>query len=233
LRIWVQPLNLQKEKQILLFSLSSRSEIPPAIVPASFFASFLDFSPKTTLSMLATLLRQVPYFTSEDVDAFVPLWNKQVQVKRNDFLVRQGQVEQHLYFVLSGAFRLYYPTPQEDICVGFAYPNTLLTAFPSLVTQTPSTYCIQALKKSELLAISRTDFYALQEERPVFGTFWRHELEKALMGKMEREIDLQLLDPQQRLDRLLARSPHIFQLVPKKYIASYLRMTPETLSRLK
>ena len=183
--------------------------------------------------MLAALLRQVPYFTEEDIAAFMPLWNKLVQVKRHDFLIREGQVEQHLYFVLSGAFRLYYPTPQEDICVGFAYSNTMITAFPSLVTQTPSTYCIQALKKSELLAISRVDFYALQEERPVFGTFWRHELEKALIGKMEREIDLQLLDPQQRLDRLLARSPHIFQLVPKKYIASYLRMTPETLSRLK
>ncbi|QHL87850.1 cyclic nucleotide-binding domain-containing protein [Nibribacter ruber] len=183
--------------------------------------------------MLASLLRQVPYFSEDDVAVFVPLWKKQVQVKRHDFLIREGQVEQHLYFVLSGAFRLYYPTPEEDICVGFAYANTLITAFPSLVTQMPSTYCIQALKKSELLAISRTDFYALQEERPVFGKFWRHELEKALVGKMEREIDLQLLDPQQRLDRLLARSPHIFQLVPLKYIASYLRMTPETLSRIR
>ncbi|WP_082893607.1 Crp/Fnr family transcriptional regulator [Rufibacter ruber] len=182
--------------------------------------------------MLASLLQQVPYFTPDDIAAFVPLWHKKVTVSRGDFLVREGQVEQHLYFVLSGAFWLYYPTPAENICVGFAYPNTLVTAFPSLVTQQPSTYCIQALRKAELLAITKSDFDTIQEKRPVFGKFWRLELEKALMGKMEREIDLQLLTPEQRLQRLLARSPHIFQLVPRKYIASYLRMTPETLSRI-
>ncbi|WP_192822923.1 Crp/Fnr family transcriptional regulator [Rufibacter sp. LB8] len=182
--------------------------------------------------MLAELLQKVPYFSPDDIAAFVPLWHKQISLNRGDFLVQQGQVEQHLYFVLSGALWLYYPTEQEDICVGFSYPNTLVTAFPSLVTQTPSTYCIQALRKAELLAISKADFEMIQEQRPVFGRFWRQELEKALMGKMEREIDLQLLSPEQRLQRLLQRSPHIFQLVPRKYIASYLRMTPETLSRI-
>lgn len=182
--------------------------------------------------MLASLLKQVPYFSEEDIAAFVPLWSKKITVNRGDFLVREGQVEQHLYFVLSGALWLYYPTQEEDICVGFSYPNTLVTAFPSFVSQTPSTYCIQALRKSELLAITKSDFEQVLEKRPVFAKFWRMELEKALVGKMEREIDLQLLNPEQRLQRLLSRSPHIFQLVPKKYIASYLRMTPETLSRI-
>ncbi|WP_210489581.1 Crp/Fnr family transcriptional regulator [Rufibacter aurantiacus] len=182
--------------------------------------------------MLASLLNQLPLFTPDDVDAFLPLWKKRYTVNRGDFLIREGQVEQHLYFVESGALRLYLPTPEEDICVGFAYPNTLITSFPSLVTQTPSLYCIQALRRSELLAISKTDFDQIQEKRPVFMKFWRMELEKALVGKIEREVDLQLPDPVQRLERLLRRSPHIFQLVPKKYIASYLRMTPETLSRI-
>ncbi|GAB2551542.1 Crp/Fnr family transcriptional regulator [Rufibacter soli] len=182
--------------------------------------------------MLASLLQQVPYFTPEDIAAFLPLWKKRLRVNRSDFLIREGQVEQHLYFVESGTLRLYLPTPHEEICVGFAYPNTLITAFPSLVSQTPSTYCIQALRRSELLAISKTDFDLIQEKRPVFGKFWRMELEKALAGKIEREVDLQLPDPAQRLERLLNRSPHIFQLVPRKYIASYLRMTPETLSRI-
>ncbi|MFC6996291.1 Crp/Fnr family transcriptional regulator [Rufibacter roseus] len=182
--------------------------------------------------MLASLLKQIPYFSEDDIAAFEPLWRKRVTLNRGDFLIREGQVEQHLYFVLSGALWLYYPAQDENICVGFSYPNTLVTAFPSLVSQQPSTYCIQALRKSELLAISKSDFEEIQEKRPIFSRFWRQELEKALVGKMEREIDLQLLNPEQRLQRLLNRSPHIFQLVPRKYIASYLRMTPETLSRI-
>lgn len=183
--------------------------------------------------MLASLLKHVPYFSEEDINAFVPLWRKQIGLRRGDYLIKEGQVEQHLYFVLSGALWLYLPTPAEDICVGFSYPNTLLTAFPSLVCQQPSAYCIQALRKCELLAITKTDFEEIQGKRPVFAKFWRLELEKALVGKIEREVDLQLPDPAQRLQRLLARSPHIFQLVPKKYIASYLRMSPETLSRIR
>ena len=57
--------------------------------------------------------------------------------------------------------------------------------------------------------------------------------ERALLGRIEREIDLLTPSPKERYARLLKRSPHVFQLFPHKYIASYLRMTPETLSRLK
>jgi len=62
---------------------------------------------------------------------------------------------------------------------------------------------------------------------------WRILQEKALLGKIERETELLTFTPEQRVNRLLQRSPHLFQFIPRKYIASYLRMTPETLSRLK
>ncbi|ARS37210.1 Crp/Fnr family transcriptional regulator [Pontibacter actiniarum] len=183
--------------------------------------------------MLHALLQQVPYFTVEDVAAFEPLWKKRVLLNRHAFLIRQGQVEQGLYFVNSGALRIYYPLPDEDICVGFAYPNTLVVSFPSFVDAKPSAYYIQALKKSELLGISKIDFMQLMEERPNIRLFWYEQLEKALLGKIEREVDLLLPEPEQRLQRVMQRSPHLFQHIPRKYIASYLRMSPETLSRLK
>ncbi|CAM3824874.1 hypothetical protein POKO110462_21245 [Pontibacter korlensis] len=52
--------------------------------------------------MLFSLLQQVPYFTPDDIAAFLQLWQKRVQLNRHDFLIRQGQVEQGLYFVISG-----------------------------------------------------------------------------------------------------------------------------------
>ena len=67
---------------------------------------------------------------------------------------------------------------------------------------------------------------------PARANFWRAELEKTLVGRMEHEIDLLLPEPAQRLARLRRRNPGIFQRVPGKYLASYLRMSPETLSRL-
>ncbi|MHC2993719.1 hypothetical protein OB13_19850 [Pontibacter sp. HJ8] len=167
------------------------------------------------------------------MEAFLPLWKKRVKLNQYDFLIRQGQVEQGLYLVMSGALRIYYPLPDEEICVGFGYPHTLLVSFPSFVEGKPSAYYIQALKKSELLGISKADLTQLIEERPNIRRFWYEQMEKALVGKIEREVDLLLPEPAQRLQRVMERSPHLFQHIPKKYIASYLRMSPETLSRLK
>lgn len=183
--------------------------------------------------MLHTLLQQILYFTPEDITAFEPLWKKQVQLNRYDFLIQQGQVEQGLYFVTSGALRIYFPLPDEEICVGFSYPGNLVVSFPSFVDGKPSAYYLQALKKSALLGISKKDFVQLMEARPNTKRFWYEQMEKALVGKIEREVDLLLPEPEQRLQRVMQRSPQLFQHIPRKYIASYLRMSPETLSRLK
>jgi CRP-like cAMP-binding protein len=185
------------------------------------------------LDDLRSLLQQVPYLTPEDVEAFVHGWQKPVRLARHDFLIAPGQVEHHLYFVTEGVLRIFLPVSTEEICVGFGYAGTLLCSFPSFVEGRPSDYAIQALKGSYLLGISRTQVLELIESRPNLSRFWRQEMERAVVGRIEREIDLLLPEPQRRLDRLRARSPHLFQLVPRKYIASYLRMTPETLSRLR
>ncbi|GAA4037443.1 Crp/Fnr family transcriptional regulator [Hymenobacter glaciei] len=185
-------------------------------------------------AMLIALLHQVPGLSPEEIAAFAARWSQPLRLRRGSFLVQPGQVEQRLCFVQHGLLRIYYPVvPGQETCVGFGYANSLLVAFPSFVTGQPSEYAIQALRQSELLAISRADFLAFVESSPAFARFWRTELEKALVGRMEHEIDLLLPEPAQRLARLRQRSPHIFQLVPRKYLASYLRMAPETLSRLR
>ncbi|TGE20614.1 Crp/Fnr family transcriptional regulator [Hymenobacter aquaticus] len=189
--------------------------------------------PDDGLAMLAAVLRPVPYLSAADIEEFLTLWKRRVTLRRGDFLIQAGQLEHHLYFVTSGVLRIFFPTPAEEICVGFGYANNMVCSFPSFVANQPSDYCLQALKKCELLALSRTDFTEFVERNAAFARFWRQELERVLVGRIEREIDLLLPEPERRLARLLARSPHIFQLVPKKYIASYLRMTPETLSRLR
>lgn len=182
--------------------------------------------------MLAAALQQVPYFTAPEIEALVAAWHRPITLRRGELLVQRGQVERSLYFVRSGLMRIYYPTETEEICVGFAYAPGMVCSFPSFVQGTASEYCIQALRQTELLAIGKAEFTALMATLPNLARFWREELEKVLVGRIDREIDLLLPEPERRLERLLRRSPHIFQLVPRKYIASYLRMTPETLSRL-
>jgi len=72
----------------------------------------------------------------------------------------------------------------------------------------------------------------LYKTREVFEG-WQRILEQLIYQQFEREIDLLTASPVERYKRVLARSPQLFQEIPGKYIASYLRMTPETLSRIK
>jgi CRP-like cAMP-binding protein len=83
------------------------------------------------------------------------------------------------------------------------------------------------------MAIRRKDFYTLFDAHPKIERAWRHLEEVALVGMIEREAELLTFTPEQRYRRLMNRSPHLFQIIPRKYIASYLRMSPETLSRIK
>ena len=194
----------------------------------------INFVPAPTARrLLAALLARIPGLLPAEAAAFAACWHELVRLRRGDFLVRSGQAEQRLCLVRAGLLRIYYPTPAGDeICVGFGHAGSLLCSFPSFVTGKPSEYAIQALRQTELLAISRPDFQRFMQQTPALADFWRAELEKTLVGRMEHEIDLLLPEPAQRLARLRMRNPGVFQLVPGKYLASYLRMTPETLSRL-
>jgi CRP-like cAMP-binding protein len=182
--------------------------------------------------LTATLLR-VPYLPAAEIADFVACWKKALHVPRHGFLVLPGQTEQYLYFARHGTLRIFYPTASEEICVGFVHPGDMVCSFPSFAMGRPSEYAIQALQASALIAITRSEFQACLDSSPALARLWRAELERTLIGRMEHEIDLLLPEPAQRLERLRQRSPHIFQQVPKKYLASYLRMTPETLSRLR
>ena len=166
-------------------------------------------------------------------DELKEAWHNKVVLKRNDFLAKPGEIESHLFYVVTGSMRIYFPHESEEICVGFAYHNSLICSYPSFIQQKKSQYAIQALTKTETLAITRKDFYQLLSTHRDLETAWRMLEEDALLGKIEREAEMLTFSPEQRYNRLLERSPQLFQIIPRKYIASYLRMTPETLSRIR
>lgn len=169
----------------------------------------------------------------EEQEHLLEPWSEKPSLKRNDFLIRKDEVETSLFYIISGSLRIFYPAQAEEICVGFAYDHNLICSYPSFIRQQPSAYYIQALSASETAAIARKDFYSLFDRFPRIERAWRMLQEEALVGKIERETELLTFTPEERYRRLMNRSPHIFQIIPRKYIASYLRMTPETLSRIR
>jgi CRP-like cAMP-binding protein len=182
---------------------------------------------------IISIFRSQVRLSDDSINSLLKKWSHSVQLKRNDFLVSKGQVETNLYYVMSGSMRIFYPVKDEEIVAGFAYDNNLICSYPSFIRQQPSDYAIQALTTTKLKFIKRSDFYSLFTNYHDVESAWRMLEEEALVGKIEREVEMLTFTPEERYRRLMDRSPHIFQIIPRKYIASYLRMTPETLSRIK
>ena len=163
----------------------------------------------------------------EDQTATVKTLNK------GEYVVREGQVEQSLYLIESGAVRVIHVTEFEEQTIRFGYTGSMITSLSSFITGKPSEFYIEALRKTTLRVVSRLKLFEVINEDSQNQRIYIKLLEGLVVQQMEREIDLLTESPIKRLQRVLHRSPNLFQEIPLKYIASYLRMTPETLSRIR
>jgi CRP-like cAMP-binding protein len=161
------------------------------------------------------------------------LWQEDEVFARNEFLNREGRINTNLYFVLDGSVRIFLMDGDEEHTIRFGYQNSFFGALDSFISEKPSIYTIQALKKSTLKVVSKEDFMILVNSSSENQQMWQQILELLIFQQLEREADLLTFSPSERYKRVLKRSPQLFQEIPLKHIASYLRMTPETLSRIK
>lgn len=160
------------------------------------------------------------------------LWHKDVSLKRNEFLNVKGTVDLYLYYVDSGALRVFIEDKSEEHTIRFGYRNSFIASLDSFINEEPSRFYIQAIKKSRVKVMHKHTFMDFISNNPTNLLLWKKVTEQLIYQQIEREIDLLTSSPAERYERVLKRSPQLFQEIPHKYIASYLRMSPETLSRL-
>ncbi|MBE7628494.1 Crp/Fnr family transcriptional regulator [Tenacibaculum piscium] len=159
-------------------------------------------------------------------------WDKEITLKRNDFLINKGDLNTNLYLVEQGSLRVFIDDEKEEHTIRFGYKNSIITVLDSFLTEKPTSFYIQALKKCKLKVISKSNYMRFINSEKECEAIWMRLLESFMYQQIEREIDLITYSPQKRFNRVFKRSPQLFQEIPQKYIASYLRMTPETLSRI-
>lgn len=159
-------------------------------------------------------------------------WEKK-EFRRNEFLKISGSTDTHIYFIEQGSVRIFMTDDNEERIIRFGYTGNIIVSLDSFLSGKSSDLYIQAIRKTTVKMASKKDFYAFIQSGEEAMKFWMNVLEDLVLQQLEREKDLLINAPGERFRRVLKRSPKLFQEVPNKYIANYLRMSPETLSRLK
>ncbi len=159
---------------------------------------------------------------------------KRKHLRKKQFLLEEGEVCNHECFVNSGCLRQYYldEKGQEHI-IQFAVTDWWIGDQYSFLTGEPSRYFIDALLESEVLLIEKSKLEELYNKIPKFERFFRIAFQNAYVA-MQQRILSQLSDPAEKnyLD-FIRRYPTIEQSVPQHQVASYLGITPESLSRIR
>ena len=161
------------------------------------------------------------------------LWDKNMVLQRKEFLKVNGSIDTNLYFIENGSLRIYVLDDYEENIIRFGYKNNFIAALDSFISEKPSDLYIQAIKKTKLKVMKKSTFMNFVESSVENTKIWQAMMGDLIFQQLEREKDILTSSPIERYKRVLARSPQLFQEIPNKYIASYLRMAPETLSRIK
>ena len=158
---------------------------------------------------------------------------KEIVLAKNDFLVSHGKRCRHLYFLQQGALRGYYSLEGKEITHWFGFENDFVTSFHSFITGQPAVENIQLLQGSILWGISRENLDSLLDRFPEIERLVRIVYENYYIRLEERFINSQFKSAAERYQNLLQQAPHIVERVPLGYIASYLGISQETLSRIR
>ncbi len=155
------------------------------------------------------------------------------RIKRKEYLLREGQVCNFATYIVKGSLRYYYLQQGEEYTGQFFFENSWYADFESYLTGKPTEENIQALEDCEVLLLYKHDLEVLYKQYPIFEKFGRVSVEQAFLGLKNKNKMLTLESPEERYLSLVNDRPIVFGRVPLKYIASYLSIKPESLSRIR
>lgn len=157
-----------------------------------------------------------------------------LDTRRGEVLLREGETANYLFFINTGCLRVFCVQDDgRESTRFFAFENRFATAFPSFVTQQPSSAFIDTVEKSSLLKIHYDDFQSLLESSPEWERLYRKDLERDYIESIRRIESFVTMNAAERYKRILKNEPHLVQRLPNRLIANYMGISQETLSRLK
>ncbi|HVK49138.1 MAG TPA: Crp/Fnr family transcriptional regulator [Pseudobacter sp.] len=184
------------------------------------------------MDQLIRHLQELHWVSPEMQEELPSKFNKMV-LPKNELLIEAGKVCRHLYFLDQGCLRGYYNLDGKEITHWFGFENDFVTSFHSFITQQPAVENIQLMEGCVLWSISKETLNKLVDQYREAERLLRIAYEKYYIRLESRFVNSQFRTAAERYEMLLEENPEIIGRVPLGYIASYLGISQETLSRVR
>jgi len=188
--------------------------------------------PLTTRDVARELARRYSTMTHEELDVLesilVPM-----KFQKGEMILKEGEVCRHIYWVVRGLVRQFYYKNEKELTEYMAAENTICMSIESLFKEQPSHQQMQAIEPTVIFAIPKDRLEHEAVRNTNLQMLYRKILEESLILSQIHADMLRFESAQERYAKLVKRSPQLVMRAPLVYIASYLQMTPETLSRVR
>lgn len=171
---------------------------------------------------------------SEEECQFLNEHFERVEIGKKQFIVEEGGKEKYIYFIEEGIFRYWtYNLKMREITFWFSFPKEFANSHFLLRNDRLSAFNIQAISDSVVWRMKSDDLLKLYANSFNVSKIARVVLKNALVRKVQREISLLTLTPEERYKELMEFNKAMILTIPLKYLASYLGVTPQALSRIR
>ena len=179
----------------------------------------------------------------EEFEKFVKIsdkdWNifssrlVKINFAKKKALLKVGETEKYLSFIEKGIVRYFIPKIENDLTFDFAFENEFISGYDSFLQQKPSIYQIETLTETILWRLTYSDLQEIYRESGMGNTIGRYAAEGLYLKKTNREKSLLNDTAEVRYLKLLKEQSKLIKYIPLKYIASYIGVTPQALSRIR
>jgi CRP-like cAMP-binding protein len=184
------------------------------------------------LNSLSANINKITALSPESESEFLNAW-KFWSVPKDHLLTRPNAISDYIYFIEKGIARIFYYKNDKEITEWIAMDQQFFLSLNSFYTRSPSRLIIQTLEPSEVFGIHHNDLMALADKYHDVEKLLRIMMTGGFMMSQERMFSIQFESAHQRYEHLIKNTPDIIKRVPLTYIASFLGITLETLSRIR
>lgn len=155
------------------------------------------------------------------------------EIKSKTILLHEGEISSHAHFIRKGCLRQWFNKDGKDITFQFFFENQPVASIDSFINNQPSLFSIESIEPSIILSISKDNFQKLLQAYPEFKNGFQDFIFQRFRNYARLFLSRIKDTPKERYEDLIKNNPEIIKRVPQHYIASYLGITPISLSRIR